>query len=153
MARNVRIHADPPFQSSQDESHPESLAQLTIFADGIPALAPVIRIALLFDLLDRRPKELPNSYWVTVRYEWDEGDPITERLRLDLDLYNNLVAFRRYGIHDIADQLKKTNRHLDRWSAAGGGLLAVSPAEKRRRDEELRAWVEQEQATTDGQAG
>ena len=100
MARNVRIDADPPFQSSQDESHPESLAQLKIFADGIPALAPGKRIVLLFDLLDRRPKELPNSYWVTVRYEWDEGDPITEKLRLDLDLYNNLAAIRRYGIHD-----------------------------------------------------
>jgi hypothetical protein len=114
MARNVRIDADPPFQSSQDASHPESLAQLKIFAEGIPAMAP--------------------------------------GKRLDLDLYNNLVAIRRFGIHDLADQLKKTNRHLDRWSAAGGGLLVVSPAEKRRRDEELRAWVEQEQATADGQA-
>ena len=56
MARNVRIAADPPFESSQDESHPMSLAQLKIFTDGIPALAPGKRIALLFDLLNRRPR-------------------------------------------------------------------------------------------------
>jgi hypothetical protein len=150
MARDVRIDADPPFQSSQDQSHPESLAQLKIFIDGIPALPPGKRIVLLFDLLDRRPQDLPRSYWVTVRYEWDEGDPITEKLRLDLDLYNNLVSVRRYGIHDIADQLKKSNRVLDRWSAAGGGLLVVSPAEKRRAHQQLRALAKQEQATADG---
>jgi hypothetical protein len=143
MARNVRFEIDPPFKSGVDKSSPVPLANLKLFAEGIPSLAPGKRITFLFDLLHTRPKELPSSYQVRIHYEWDGGKPITDILRLDLDLYRSLIPAQRETVHNVSRTLKKIERQLDKWSAFGGGLLVLSPEDKRRRDEEILADMEQ----------
>lgn len=148
MARNVRIDADPPFDSSVYRSGPVPLAKLKLFSEGIPSLAPGKRIVLLFDqMLHRAEAKLPESYRVRLTYEWDGGEPLTDELRLDLDLYRPLRNLRLDTVHDVNSTLDKIRRQLEKWSAgSGGGLLMLSPEDKRQRDGEFRAWVEEERA-------
>jgi len=81
---------------------------------------------------------------------------VTDEQRLDLDLYRSLVSVQRYSIHHVNQTLRKIERHFDRWSVHDGGLLVLSPGDRRRRNEEFLAWVEEEraaeQASADGQA-
>jgi hypothetical protein len=148
MARNVRVEADPPFDSSVYRSGPVPLAKFKLFSEGIPSLAPGKRIVLLFDqMLDRADAGLPESYRVRLTYEWDGGQLPSEELRLDLELYRPLRRVTPETIHDVSKTLTKIGRQLEKWSAgAGGGLLVLSPEDKRRRGEEFRAWVEEERA-------
>jgi hypothetical protein len=49
--------------------------------------------------------------------------------------------------HDVNQTLDKIRRLLDKWSAGfEGGLLVLSPEDKRRRDGGFRAWAEEERA-------
>lgn len=148
MARNVRIETDPPLDSSVYRSGPVELAKLRLFSEGIPSLAPGKRIVLLFDQMAHRAEaDLPETYRVRLTYDWDGGDPIREELRLDLDLYRPLRRIRLDTVHDVNLTLDKIRRLLDKWSAGfEGGLLVLSPGDKRRRDGEFRAWVEEEHA-------
>ena len=80
-------------------------------------------------------------------YEWDGGDPIREELRLDLDLYRPLRRVMPGTTHDVSKTLDKIRRQLEKWSAGvEGGVLVLSPEDHRRRDGEIRAWVEEERA-------
>jgi hypothetical protein len=133
IARNVRFEVDPPFESSRDASNPVPLAKLKLFTEGIPSLVPGKRIVFLFDLLNHRPKELPNSYRVTLRYEGERGPLPPDVQRLDLDLYRPLVPVQLYTVHHVAQQLGKIEQHIS-------GFFA------RQRSEEFRKWVEEEQA-------
>jgi hypothetical protein len=158
MARNVRLEIDPPLASTLDSVAPVPLAKLKLFTEGIPSLAPGKRWVTLFDTMtDRKSSDLPNSYEVRLTYEWDGGKPVTDLQRLDLDLYRYRLSVTRHTIHDVNKTLDKIRRQLDKWTAgSGGGLLVVSPDDKRRRDEDFRAWVEEQRATEhaadDGQA-
>ena len=156
MARNVRIEVDPPLESGQDRSWPVPLGKLKLFTEPIPSLAPGKRIVLLFDLLHSRPDTLPSSYEVRLTYEWEGGKPLTDVQRLDLDLYRNLVAVRRDSIHHVNETLKKIVQRFDRWTAGHDGLLVLSPEDRRRRNEEVMAEMEErraaKRAAADGQA-
>jgi hypothetical protein len=103
---------------------------------------------VLFDqMVHRAEAELPESYRVRLSYDWDGGDPIREELRLDLDLYRPLRRVMLGTTHDVNQTLDKIRRLLDKWSAGfEGGLLVLSPEDKRRRDGEFRAWVDEEHA-------
>jgi hypothetical protein len=135
MARNVRIEVDPPFDSSVYRSAPLPLARFKLFSEGIPSLAPGKRIVLLFDqMYDRAELELPDSYRVRLSYEWDGGEPLSEELRLDLDLYRPLRRVQLGTVHDLSKTLNKISQQLEKWSAGtGGGLLVLSPKDRRRR--------------------
>jgi hypothetical protein len=148
MARNVRIKVEPPLKSSLDTAGPVPVAKLKMFTEGIPSLAPGKRMVTLFDsMIDRKDLNLPNSYQVQLSYEWDGGDPIIDTQRLDLDLYRYRMSVTRHTIHDVNKTLDKIHRLLDKWSAGfEGGLLVLSPEDKRQRDGEFRAWVEEERA-------
>jgi hypothetical protein len=100
----------------------------------------------LFDsMIDRKDLNLPNSYQVQLSYDWDGGDPITDTQRLDLDLYRYRMSVTRHTIHDVNKTLDKIRRLLDKWSAGfEGGVLVLSPEDKRQRDGEFRTWVEEE---------
>jgi hypothetical protein len=140
MARNVRIEVDPPFDSSVYRSGPVPLARFKLFSEGIPSLAPGKRIVLLFDqMYDRAELELPDSYRVRLAYEWDGGEPLREELRLDLDLYRPLRRVTPETIHDVSKTLTKIGRQLEKWSAGTGGLLVLSPEDRRRRNAEILA--------------
>jgi hypothetical protein len=144
MARNVRIEVDPPFDSSVYRDGPLPLAGFKLFAKGIPSLAPGKRIVLLFDhMIDREKLDLPDSYRVRLAYEWDGGDPLSDVLRLDLDLYRPLRQVEWHTIHDVSKTLKQIVQRFDRWTAGHDGLLVLSPEDQRRRNEEIMADMEQ----------
>ena len=155
MARNVQIETDPPLDSSVYRSGPVAMAELRLFSEGIPSLAPGKRIVLLFDQMAHRAEaELPESYRVRLTYEWDGGEPIREELRLDLDLYRPLRRVMLGTTHDVNQTLDKIRRLLEKWSAGvERGLLVVSPEDKRRRDGEFRKWVEEERAAEQAAGG
>jgi hypothetical protein len=152
MARNVRIEVDPPFDSSVYRSGPVPLAKFKLFSEGIPSLAPGKRIVLLFDqMLDREKLQLPDSYRVRLSYEWDGGEPLSEELRLDLDLYRPLRRVQLGTVHDLSETLNKIRQQLEKWSAGtGGGLLVLSPEDRRRRNEAILAELKQRR-TAEGQ--
>jgi hypothetical protein len=141
MARNVRIEVDPPFDSSVYRSGPVPLARFKLFAEGIPALAPGKRIVLLFDQMYQRAElDLPDTYRVRLTYEWDGGDPLTDELRLDLDLYRPLRRIAPHTIHDVSETLDAIHRQFEKWTAGSeGGLLVLSPEDRRRRNEKIMA--------------
>jgi hypothetical protein len=141
MARNVRIDVDPPLDSSVYRESPVPLAGFKLFAEGIPALAPGKRIVLLFDqMADRQKLNLPLTYHVRVTYEWDGGGPLSEELRLDLDLYLPLRRIQPHTIHDVSKTLDKIHRQFEKWTAGlDGGLLVLSPEDQQRRNEEILA--------------
>jgi hypothetical protein len=147
MARNVRIEVDPPFDSSVYRSDPVPLAKLKLFTEGIPALAPGKRIVLLFDqMIHREELDLPLTYGVRLTYEWDGGDPLSDELRLDLDLYRPLRQVRRHTVHDVSKTLDAIHRQFEKWTAGGGGLLVLSPEDRRRRNEEIMSELKERHA-------
>jgi hypothetical protein len=148
MARNVRIEADPPFDSSVYRSGPVPLAKFKLFTEGIPALAPGKRIVLLFDqMYDRKELDLPETYRVRLTYEWDGGDPLSDELRLDLDLYRPLRRVTLHTVHDVNETLKKIVQRFDRWTAGHDGLLVLPPEDRRRRNEQVMVEMEERRGT------
>jgi hypothetical protein len=141
MARNVRIEVDPPFDSSVYRDGPVPLARFKLFAEGIPALAPGKRIVLLFDqMIEREKLDLPDTYRVRLTYEWDGGPLPPEELRLDLDLYRPLRRIAPRTVHDVSKSLDAIHRQFEKWTAGvDGGLLVLSPEDRRRRNEEILA--------------
>ena len=146
-ARNVRIEVDPPFESSLDAKVPVPISKLKLFTEGIPSLVPGKRIVFLFDTLNQRPKELPTAYGVTLRYDGESGPFPADEQHLNLEVYYNMLSVDRYTIHDVSKTLTKLLRRFEQWSAGPeGGLLVLSPEDKRKRDGEFLAWVEEQQA-------
>jgi hypothetical protein len=158
MARNVRIEADPPFDSSVYRPGPVQLAWFTMFNEGIPALAPGKRIVLLFDQMHDRDKlGLPDTYRVRLTYEWDGGDPLSDELRLDLELYRPLRRIAPRTVHDVSKTLDAIHRQFEKWTAGvDSGLLVLSPEDRRRRNDEIMAEMEErrgaERAAGNGRA-
>ena len=153
MARNVRIEVDPSFESSLDAKVPVPVGKLKLFTEGIPSLAPGKRIVVLFEVLHQRPKELPTAYLVTLRYDGERGPLPADEQWLDLELYRNLLSVDRDTIHNVSKTLTKLLRRFEQWSAGPeGGLLVLSPDDKRKRDGEFLAWVEEEQAAEQAEA-
>jgi len=155
-ARNVRIEVDPPFESSLDAKVPVPVGKLKLFTEGIGSLVPGKRIVFPFDVLHQRSKELPTAYRVRLRYDGERGPLPADEQWLDLELYWNMLSVDRDTIHDVSKTLTKLLRRFEQWSAGPeGGLLVLSPDDKRRRDGEFFAWVEEEraaeQAALDGQ--
>jgi hypothetical protein len=155
-ARNVRIEVDPPFESSLDAKVPVPVGKLKLFTEGIGSLVPGKRIVFLFDALNQRPKELPTAYRVTLRYDGERGPLPADEQHLSLEVYYNVLSVDRDTVHDVSKTLTKLLRRFEQWSAGPeGGLLVLSPDDKRRRDGEFFAWVEEEraaeQAALDGQ--
>lgn len=159
MARNVRIEADPPFDPSVYRPGPVQLAWFTMFNEGIPALAPGKRIVLLFDQMHDRDKlGLPDTYRVRLTYEWDGGDPLSDELRLDLELYRPLRRIAPRTVHDVSKTLDAIHRQFEKWTAGvDSGLLVLSPEDRRRRNDEIMAEMEErraaERAAGNGRAG
>ena len=155
-ARNVHIEVVPPFESSLDARVPVLVGKLKLFTEGIGSLVPGKRIVFPFDVLHQRSKELPTAYRVRLQYEGERGLLPPDEQWLDLELYWNMLSVDRDTIHDVSKTLTKLLRRFEEWSAGPeGGLLVLSPDDKRRRDGEFLAWVEEEraaeQAAFDGQ--
>ncbi|MDP9224329.1 MAG: hypothetical protein M3P18_10810 [Actinomycetota bacterium] len=85
-----------------------------------------------------------------VSYEGDEGKrwfggskarSYSDWMVLDLGIYANTRQITRRGMHDIHERLRGIKNLLSKWSATGGGLLALGPDDVNRRFER---WEEQQ---------
>jgi hypothetical protein len=148
MARDVRIEVDPPFASTLDPDASVPLAELKLFTEGIPSLAPGKRIVLLFDVVpNRKEAGLPDTYHVRLHYAGEAGRSFTDDQRLDLDMYRPLKNIQRRTVHDVHKELDQIRRRLDSWSATPwGALQVVTPHERRKLEAELL----EEQEAADG---
>jgi hypothetical protein len=139
MARDVAFTFDPELSSSFDESPvegaPRRFADLKLFREGLPTLAPGKRINVLFDSWIQRG-ELPDAYTVKVTYRGEGSRRYEDEIRLDLGSFRYLRRVGRRGLHDIHRELEKIASELRGWRAFGGGLKVKTPEDIRREQEE-----------------
>jgi len=155
MARDVSFKFAPGIQSTFDsDPNLPGIGDLAILKNGIRSLPPGKEISFLFDHVpDRKKKQLPDTYTVTIKYEGEEvkrlftytkREQFTDETTLDLSIYWNLTHITRRSQHDIHERLQEIRDVLKRWSASGGsGLLALSRDDVKKRDEEWLAQVRQ----------
>jgi hypothetical protein len=145
MARSVRIEIDPPLESSLDEKgRPDPMAELPVFTNEIPSMAPGKVIRLLFDsFIDResvreKGSDLRDAYRVTVRYRGERGllrqRSYKDTMLLDLGIYRNIQYVDRRTIHDLYGQIKKIADAVGHWGAGAGttGVVVVPRKEWRK---------------------
>jgi hypothetical protein len=136
LARNVRVTVEPSFKSALDD-HTERLAALQMFTErGIPTLAPGKEFGTLFDVATQRKPEndpsgkgLPDVYVAHIQYEDPAGRRFAEDVILDLGVYWGLQYVKESDLGDIRRELKALVGVAQKWTASGGGLLRLSPAE------------------------
>jgi hypothetical protein len=143
MAREVTFEFDPPMETSQQYM---DIYKLKAFAEGISTLPPGKEIRTLLDFGPSRYKErLPDLYRVKVNYRGDPGDrPYAEQMDLDFGLYWNRRYITLRDVHDVNKQLETIAKEMQRWRPAiGSGLLAVSPEDVRKRQDQAQAELEE----------
>lgn len=140
IAKNVRFRFSPELESTWDgkrseltESGEYRVAELDIFANGIPSLAPGKEHSTVFDqTLTRLPVVLPKRYDVEVSFDAPSGRRFTDRQTLSLDTYLGLTHVEKKGVHEIAKTLDDIKREIKGWGASGGGLRVAT-------DDDIRA--------------
>jgi hypothetical protein len=137
IARNVTFEFSTPLESTWDGKKGGGeyrLAELEMFAAGIPSLPPGKEHSTIFDQFpDRLPAGLPKRYEVEVDYEGPKGRRYTDRQVLSLDHYIGLVRVDRKGLHELSTTLDKIRREIERWGASGGGLRVANDQDIRKR--------------------
>jgi hypothetical protein len=151
LARDVRFEFDKPLETTVVV--PDwSLADLSLFRDGIPYLAPGKVIKVLFDqFVEREAKRLPRSYAVTVTYtDAKRAKPYSEQIVLDLSTYVGTNGINEHGLHDIHKELKNLVRTVERWTDLRG--LKVVTTEDQARWAAERREQQREREAAPGQA-
>lgn len=143
MARNVTFEFDPPMVTSKKYT---DIYKLKAFGDGISTLPPGKEFRTLLDFGPPRFKEnLPDFYRVKVNYRGDPGDrAYAEEMDLDFGLYWNLRYITLRDIHDVYKQLEIIAKEMQHWRPGiGSGLLAVSPEDVRKRQDQAERDLEE----------
>lgn len=141
LARNVKVTWDQwPAVSRSFAAYNlwKSPQGSVLFDTGIPCLSPGQEIATHFDHFPNRVKEgLPMTYRVTVDYD---NFALTGKERrhyqlayvLDLDLYKDLRASRRRGMHELVQEVQGIKDLMDRWTDTGTRGLRVASYDRDR---------------------
>jgi hypothetical protein len=120
IARDIHFEFDPPLESTHDAAN-GAVADLSVFKDGIPSLAPAKEIKIFFDQFPARVEaKLPLTYRVQVSYRDHAGDAYSESMVLDLAAYVGTGGITRYGLHDIYSQIKAIADSVKRWTDLSG---------------------------------
>jgi len=138
IAKNVRFKFAPALMSTfdgrKDEHGDYRLAEIDMFANGIPSLAPGKEHSTILDQVPLRiGAGLPNRYEVAVTYAGPTGTTYTDRQTISLDTHIGLTRVERKDVHDIARYLEEINREIKKWGAMGGGLRVANDEEYRAR--------------------
>jgi hypothetical protein len=158
MARRVRIQTDPPLASTFDkDGRREPVANLRVFTEAIPTMAPDREIRTLFDSFPARTEhQLEEVYRVTVTYEGERGRSYVDEMVLDLGVYAKVTYVEEHTIHDVHKELKKIATAVDRWGAGighGSGILVVTRDDQRRdHDLALRRFQAEESSSASHEA-
>lgn len=146
MARNVTFEFEPPMVTSKEYT---DIYELKAFKDGISTLPPGKEFRTLLDFGPPRYKEkLPDFYRVKVSYWGDPGDrTYAEEMDLDFGLYWNRHYITLRDIHDVHKQLEIIAKEMQHWRPGiGSGLLAVSPEDVRKRQDQAERDLEEYRA-------
>jgi hypothetical protein len=138
LARDVSIEIDPPLESAIDIE----VGKLKMLNEGIATLAPGKRYRTFFDMGFRRAEaehDYTMNHTAQVRYKDEKGKrTFDETLNLDMDQYMHMNTITRRGIHDVHKQLEAIQKTLKGWSAnIGRGMVAMSHAEEKAREDEI----------------
>jgi hypothetical protein len=139
LARDVKFEFDPPLTTTHDSTPLRgNLMELNLFKNGIPSLAPAKEVKLFFDQFPSRiEQELPMTYDVQVSYRDPAGKKYSEPTVLDLAMYLGTGGVKRNDLHDIHRQLEAIAKEIQKWTAFGGGIKTMSPADLKQREHEL----------------
>ena len=146
MARDVTFEFDPPMVTSKKYM---DIYELKAFEAGISTLPPGKEFRTLLDFGPPRYEEkLPDFYRVKVNYRGDPGDrTYAEEMDLDFALYWNRRYITLRDIHDVHRQLETIAKEMHRWRPGiGSGLLAVSPEDVRKRQDQTQRDLEEYRA-------
>ena len=107
MARDVTIDFDPPIRSATEHDTP--IAELKVFKDGIPTLAPGKEYRMHYAFGPRHHESgLPDEYRARVRYsDQERRRSFDEEMDLDLGLYWSQVRTNVHGIHYVHKRLEE----------------------------------------------
>jgi hypothetical protein len=144
MAREVKFSVDPPLKTAGDRW---DVMEVGIFRSGIKALAPGRVIEFLFDTWIGRD-QINDRHEVKITYQDNEGAHYADEMDLDLGVYRDMHFTPRYGLHDVYKKLEEISSTLKDFKAFGGGLLRLSPADVKKRDEEWDHAVREHRAKT-----
>jgi len=144
VARDVRFRVHPPFVTKAGDNR--DIMKLQVFQTGIRSLAPGRVIEFLFDTWIGRDG-LTERHEVTITYAGAKDREYTEVLDLDLGVFRNMEFIRLHGLNDIYKELEKIAGTLSDFTAwSGKGLLALSPDDLAKREQEFRQAVDEERA-------
>jgi hypothetical protein len=151
LARDVQFAFTPPLATTHDETAGRgNLMELSLFKNGIPALAPGKTITLFFDSFPARvEQEMPFSYNVVVSYRDPGGHEYREPMNLDLEMYWGTGGITHHDIHDVHRVLKEIADLLKKWTDYQGvKVLTREDLKQRRADLNERYEREEQEAPT-----
>lgn len=130
VAREVKFHVSPPFESSMSDY---DLSSTHMFANGIATLPPGKEYRTLFDsLVQRSQSGLQRAYTVTVSYSDFEGEQtFTDESLLDIGIYHDFMYRSETDLKDVVKELKQIGKTMGKWTASLGGIKTLNPAEVR----------------------
>lgn len=149
LARDVRFEFDKPLETTA-ASGDWNLADLSLFRDGIPYLAPGKVIKVLFDqFVTREEKGLPRAYTVIVTYaDAKRTNHYREQIVLDLNTYVGTNGINQDGLHELHKQLKDLVKNIERWTDSRG-LKIVTTDDQARWAKERRERLTQHEAAAE----
>lgn len=122
VARNVRIEIDQPLKSRQFGDR--KFAEMALFTEGIPNLAPGQAIRVHFDHFPNRVEAgLPMRYKARVTYDDHNGRRLpTDEFILDLAPYVQ-AAREPNGVHELVEAVEQLRKEIGKWTDGSRGLL------------------------------
>lgn len=156
-AQNVSIKISPTLKSTM-ASPPgdDRVNDWVALKEGIPYLAPSQRMTHLLDsAISRYSSDLPRKYEVTVNYTdvptKRKAQPAShsETYWIDVGVWFGSHYTTEYGIHDVAEQLKKAATAFDRWTEGFDGIRVYTGAEIKERRAAFEKLVEEQRLASD----
>ena len=141
MARYISFAIKPPLETTHEAQW--QIMDMNIFRSGIRSLAPGRVIEFFFDTWIGRA-DMNGRHKVTITYRGERGREYKDELDLDLDVFLEMHFIGRKGLHDIHKQLEDIAGTLQNFKAWGGGLLAKSPGDVAKEEEEFMQAVEEQ---------
>ncbi|MFG3336983.1 hypothetical protein ACGFZZ_33815 [Streptomyces tendae] len=133
VARNVRISADRPLETTWGEEPTEILQR--VLTRPIPMLPPGRRLTYLFDDHDRWGTELPSVYVFTVRAEGPYGEMEPAEYTVDISTWAESLAGERPTLR-LEEALDGIATHLD--ELVGRYKQVTGPAVQEERERMMR---------------
>jgi hypothetical protein len=143
LARDIRFEFDKPLETAVGDAN-WNPADLSMFRDGIPSLAPGKVIKVLFDqFVQREEKKLPRTYRATVTYtDSRRKNRYREEILLDLNTYVGTNGINQAGLHEIHKQLEKIAKNVERWTDFHGLKIVTSEDQARRAEQAREQYAE-----------